>query len=452
MNHNAVETVLARMRGFDQAPAVYWRGQVLTYADFFRQIDAWRGELAARGIGAGSICGVHGDYSPHSCSLIFALLSVGAVIVPFTVASGPEMGRMEQLSSLEGMFSFADDDSWTFEARTTVDTNDLIEDFRTRGLPGLIVFTSGSTGAPKGILHDCERVMRKFVEERRGWRTILFLMMDHFGGFNTLVGTFAYGGMAVCSRSRTPEGICEAIQAAHAQLLPTTPTFLNLLMTSSTWQRFDLSSVELITYGTELMPQATLAKLGAIFPNTRFKQTYGLSELGVLRSHSQGSHSTWVKVGGDGFETKVLDGVLWIRSEASMVGYLNAPNPFESDGWFCTGDAVEQDGEFIRFVGRKSDVINVGGHKLLPIEVEEALLQADNVLEATVYAVDHPIMGQVPCARVTLREPEDAERLTARLRAHCRERLAKFKVPMRIVAVDALEQRTERHKKVRHAR
>ena len=89
------------------------------------------------------------------------------------------------------MFTFSDDDSWTFESFASVPQSELIDAFRERRSPGLVVFSSGSTGTPKGILQDCERVMRKFVQQRRGWRTVLFLMLDHFGGFNTLLSIYS---------------------------------------------------------------------------------------------------------------------------------------------------------------------------------------------------------------------------------------------------------------------
>jgi acyl-CoA synthetase (AMP-forming)/AMP-acid ligase II len=194
-----------------------------------------------------------------------------------------------------------------------------------------------------------------------------------------------------------------------------------------------MSSVELITYGTEVMTEATLARVTKLFPNARFHQTYGLSELGVLRSKSPDSSSTWVKVGGEGIETRVVDGLLHVRSEFAMVGYLNAPNPFDAEGWFNTGDAVEQNGEYLRILGRRSELINVGGQKVFPAEVETALLEADNVAEATVFAEKHPLMGHVVVARISLRQPEEALALKARLRKHCLSRLAPFKVPVKIV-------------------
>jgi acyl-CoA synthetase (AMP-forming)/AMP-acid ligase II len=315
----------------------------------------------------------------------------------------------------------------------------------------LIVFTSGSTGKPKGILHDCERVMRKFVEPRPGWRTVLFLMMDHFGGLNTLLSTFAYGGVGVCVAERSPEVVCRTIQQSRATLLPTTPTFLSFLMACGSYREFDLSSVKLITYGTEVMPDATLQKVKRIFPNAQIKQTYGLSELGVLRSKSESDESVWVKIGGQGFDVKVVDDVLWVRSEANMVGYLNAPNPFDQDGWMCTGDQVEVRGEYIRILGRESEMINVGGQKLFPAEVETVLLQAENIREATVYGAKHPLMGQVVHARVSLYRPEDPDILTERLRKLCLSRLARYKVPVRFITVTDEVQAGARFKKLRQA-
>ena len=123
--------------------------------------------------------------------------------------------------------------------------------------------------------------------------------------------------------------------AAHrVELLPTSPTFLNLLLLSEEHQRHDLSSLKLITYGTEPMPAHTLQKVHALFPEVKLLQTYGLSELGILRSQSRESGSLWMRVGGEGFETKIVDGRLFIRASSAMLGYLNAPNPFDADGFF----------------------------------------------------------------------------------------------------------------------
>jgi acyl-CoA synthetase (AMP-forming)/AMP-acid ligase II len=444
----AIDTVFARMRAKGDAPAMWWRGRAYSYAEMLEAVDAWDSRLRGDGVGSGTVCAVLGDYSPATCSMFFALMRARAILVPFTVAGSAEMAALSDIAGVERLYRFGPSDEAVIERFTPSGPNDLVASFRDRGMPGLIVFTSGSTGKPKGILHDCERVMRKFVAERRGWRTLLFLMMDHFGGFNTMLSAFAYGGVAICAPERTPEGVARTITDARVTLLPTTPTFLNLLLASGSYRAFDLSSVELITYGTEVMPDATLQRVRTIFPNAQVKQTYGLSELGVLRSKSESDDSVWVKIGGDGFEVRVKNDMLWVRSEANMVGYLNAPSPFDEEGWMCTGDHVEVRGEYMRILGRSSDMINVGGQKVFPAEVEEVLLRAPNVVEAAVFGVKHPLLGHVVHARVTTAGTEDPAELGVRLRRFCLDHMAKYKVPVRFVAAEGA-QHSERFKKLR---
>src|SRR4029077_12255483 len=120
----------------------------------------------------------------------------------------------------------------------------------------------------------------------------------------------------------------------------------------------------------------------------------------------------------------------------NMLGYLNAPSPIDAEGWMNTGDIVEEQDGLIRFLGRSSEVINVGGQKVFPTEVEAALLEADNIADATVYGVPHPLLGHAVAARLALNAPEEAKAVADRLRSHCRQRLQKFKVPMRFEIVE----------------
>jgi len=172
-------------------------------------------------------------------------------------------------------------------------------------------------------------------------------------------------------------------------------------------------------------------------PNVELRQTYGLSEVGILRAKSLASDSTWVRLGGEGYETKIVDGTLRIRARSSMVGYLNYPSPFDAEGWFDTGDLVESSGEYVKFIGRRTALINVGGQKVHPTEVEDLLLDMPEIGEVIVYGEANPIMGQVVAAKVRPTVKLPAAELRARMRAHCAGRLAPFKVPTRIVQVDA---------------
>jgi acyl-CoA synthetase (AMP-forming)/AMP-acid ligase II len=156
----------------------------------------------------------------------------------------------------------------------------------------------------------------------------------------------------------------------------------------------------------------------------------------------------WVKVGGEGFETRVIDGMLEIKAKSAMLGYLNAPSPFTEDGWFKTGDAVVTNGEYIKILGRKSEIINVGGEKVYPQEIEDVILELDNVSDVTVYGEKNPIMGNIVCARIRLRDDTKHKGFLNEIKIHCRKELQNYKVPVKIFLENEL-QYSERFKKKR---
>ncbi|HUA55521.1 MAG TPA: long-chain fatty acid--CoA ligase [Candidatus Sulfotelmatobacter sp.] len=446
-----VRTLLAHLQDRASTSVLAEAGREIPSDELLRRAVGWEGELASRGVGSGTVCSFIGDYAGDTVALLLALMRLGAVAMPLSPGAVPAMGELLAIAGARWLIDFRSvgDGGPSIEPVSATSPNPLVEAFRSTGHPGLVVFTSGSSGRPKGILHDFDRVLAKFAVSRPGWRAILFLMMDHFGGINTLCSCLKHGGVGICVGQRTPEAVCQSIESHRADLLPTTPTFLNMLLASGAWRKYDLSSLRLITYGAEPMPVATLQRIAAVFPNAKLQQTYGLSELGVLRSQSADRESLWLRVGGAGFETRVVDNVLHIRSISNMVGYLNAPSPIDAEGWMNTGDVVEERDGMLRFMGRVSEVINVGGQKVFPAEVEGVLLEAPGVAEATVYGRAHPLLGQAVCARVSLLAPEAHEAVVERLRGHCRERLSKFKVPIRIDVVEHDTQLSDRAKKVR---
>ena len=207
-------------------------------------------------------------------------------------------------------------------------------------------------------------LLDKFLTVRRGYRTLVFLLLDHIGGINTLLHILTQGGTAITSEARTADAVCACIEAHRVELLPTTPTFLNMLLISDAHKRFDLSSLRLITYGTEPMPLATLRHLHEALPNVTLKQTYGLTELGILPTQSRAPDELWIRLDRRVVDYKVVDNILWVRCRSAMLGYLNAPSPFDEEGWLNTQDVVQVDGEYLKILGRKSDIINVGGEKV----------------------------------------------------------------------------------------
>jgi acyl-CoA synthetase (AMP-forming)/AMP-acid ligase II len=425
------------------------KGAPTTYADMSRRIGSFQAELARRGVQRGHTVVVLADYAPDVFCMILALASQACIVVPMTRGSVIEEGEALAISGCDHLLSFAPDGlSWTLDAKRIPAPNPMLEDFRAEGRAGLVLFSSGSTGKPKGMLHDFGRVMDKFRTARAPVVAIPFLMLDHFGGINTLLAITASLGTVVTAENRTIPVICEAIQTYRVDLLPTTPSFLTLLAASDLSTKYDLGSLRRITYGTETMPQATLDRIRARFPECELQQTYGLSEVGVLRSQSRPDGSLWVRIGGSGFETQVRDGILWIRSEYRMVGYLNAPSAFDADGWFNTQDRVEVDGDWFRILGRITDLINVGGQKVYPAEVEDVILGLPNVADVVVTGEKHALLGHIVVAKVRLHEDEAQDVLRARVRKACLAKLTAYKVPAKVMLLEQ-EIYSARFKKMR---
>ncbi len=443
-----LDFLFERFATVPQAVAFADRGRTFTYAQILDATERFERRLAEEAIAPGDVVIVLGDYSPESVCLLFALACNRNILVPVTHESVIERSVIEQLSEAQWILSFLDGEL-RVEPRAVEPSNALLLGLREAGDPGLVLFSSGSSGTPKAILHNLRVVAEKFRRQGPAMVAIAFLMLDHFGGINTILSILSGLGTVVTVPDRSVVGICRTIEEQRVEILPTTPSFLGMLVRSDALDRFDLSSLKRITYGTEVMPQGTLDRVRKGFPGVVLQQTYGLSEVGVLRSKSRPDGSLWVWVGGDGFQTKVVNGVLWIKSDYSMIGYLNAPSLFDDEGWFNTQDLVEVDGEWLRILGRDSDLINVAGQKVYPAEVEQMIIEIDNIKDVAVYGEPHALLGQAIVARVATVEPEDVASLKARIRSAGARQLASYKLPTKVVLVDEAELYSARLKKRR---
>jgi long-chain acyl-CoA synthetase len=443
-----IEILFQRMAAFGETLAVATPRQSCSYQGLLEVVRRIEADLAA--VPAGSVVSVEGEYGPETIAAFLVLTAKAHIVVPLSPDSLAQHDAFRELAGVE------------FRVRVNVDaadpvkveptgrhrTHPLYDALRRDGHPGLVLFSSGSTGQPKAALHDLTRLLAKYTTPRQAYRTLVFLLLDHIGGVNTLFYTLSNGGAAVVPQDRSPAAVCSAIERHGVELLPTSPTFLNLLALSGAGPGH-LDSLKLVTYGTEPMPASTLDRARQMLPKARFLQTYGLTELGIMRSQSRDSDSLWLRIGGEDFEWKVVDGRLRIRAKSAMLGYLNAPSPFDADGFFDTGDLVETDGEWVRFLGRDSDVINVGGQKVHPAEVESVLLQMEHVGDVVVRGEPNPLTGQIVTATVRLTQPEAPLDFKVRMRRFCLERLAPYKIPAKVrFTTDAIH--SARFKRIRH--
>ena len=162
--------------------------------------------------------------------------------------------------------------------------------------------------------------MKRFETPRPSLKTINFLLFDHIGGLNTLLHTLFNKGTVVATKSRNVEDILATCDEFQIEVLPTTPTFLRLMLISGLIPERVPNSLKIITYGTERMDQTTLDQLCKLLPNIDFRQTYGMSELGIVRVKSEMRNSLFMKIGGEGVETKVINSILQIRSKTKDAG------------------------------------------------------------------------------------------------------------------------------------
>lgn len=353
------------------------------------------------GIQQGSVVAIVAEFSPLSIAMMLALIERNTILVPisFAVKNIDEYLRISQ-----AQFVIYAENNYKIETINRTVEHPMLLDLIKRNSAGIIFFSSGTTGEPKAALHNLDHLMKKFMTQGRKISMLTFLLFDHEGGFNTIMHALSSGSMIATLRERSPEEVCDIIEKYKIELLPTSPTFLNMLIISRVYEKYDLSSLRIISYGTEPMPETTLKRLHEIFPDVKLKQTYGLSELGVMSTKSENSESLWMKIGGDGFEMKIVDGILYIRTQSAMLGYLNAPSPFDEEGWFNTKDKVEEKDGYIRILGRTTDLINVGGNKVYPNEVESVLLSFAGVKDAHVYGETNPITGMSVVADVSVDE------------------------------------------------
>jgi acyl-CoA synthetase (AMP-forming)/AMP-acid ligase II len=365
-------------------PAVILDGQEIWFTDIQE-----RTRKHLDGIMAGDVVALIGDFNAESIADMIHLIDIGVILVPLSPLTEEEHRYFFDVAKVNWVVRNG------LKTRISPRKSDpLLDQLRYLNHAGLVLFSSGTTGRPKAILHDLTLFLKRFETPRPTYRTLAFLLFDHIGGINTLLHTLFNSGTIICTSRRDIKNVIAICQKYKIEVLPTTPTFLRLLLISGVIPREIPETLKVITYGTERMDESTLRRLCELLPAVDFRQTFGMSELGILRVKSKARDSLLMKIGGEGIEWKVENDLLLIRSETKMLGYLNAPSPFDKDGWYQTNDLVEVYGDYIKVVGRNNDVVNVGGLKFLLSEVELIAYENENVELATAKSASNPITGQ----------------------------------------------------------
>jgi acyl-CoA synthetase (AMP-forming)/AMP-acid ligase II len=292
-----------------------------------------------------------------------------------------------------------------------------------------LVPTSGTTSKPKLVVHSLESLARKVLESAkisdppRVWA--LFYDVARFAGYQVFFQSLLSGDTLVFP------GLTEPIEEralfcanAGVSHISATPTLWRKILMSPASAK--LAPVQ-ITLGGEASDQPILTSLAAKYPNARVTHIYASTEAGVGLAVSDGRAGypmSYTEKPFGGVEIRLSDDKLQIKAAANPERYANGNRFADADGWVETGDMVKVEGDRFFIIGRKSGIINVGGDKVIPEQVRDALLDCELVHEAVVYGKQNPFTGALVAADIVLSEPMSKTDARAAIDAFLHHRLS----------------------------
>jgi acyl-CoA synthetase (AMP-forming)/AMP-acid ligase II len=457
------EMVLSAADRFGDAEALVDGPLRLTFAEVVDRIRCAAGAFDQLGIQRGDRVAIWAPNSAEWLIAAFGLLTAGAVLVPVNTRFKPEeaadiIGRSGAKAVLVQQGFLGQD----YTAPAGVPVIDLKSEFLSSGPPfqrdvsgdaiSDIIFTSGTTGRPKGARMNHRQTLRMYEEWatladlREGDRYLMINPYFHTFGLKAgLVASFLRGATMLPVAVFDVDRVVELIERERITMLPGPPTLYHSLLNVGDKGR--LATLRAGVTGAADIPVELVRRIHDELPFQSLMTGYGLTEAGNVTLSVPGDSfedvATTAGVPCDGIEVRIADdGEVLVHGYGVMQGYLDDPaataEAVDADGWLHTGDRGSfTDAGRLRIVGRKKDMFIVGGFNAYPAEIEGFLLEHPAVAQAAVIGVPDERLGEVGTAFI-VRE-DDADAITGdELIAWSRDRMAGFKVPRFVEFLDEL--------------
>ncbi|WP_405969670.1 FadD3 family acyl-CoA ligase [Streptomyces sp. NBC_00988] len=445
------QMVLSAADRFGDAEAVVDGPLRLTFTELVERVRVAAGAFASAGVEQGDRVAIWAPNSAEWIVAAFGLMTAGGVVVPVnTRFKADEAHDIIVRSGAKAVLVQEGFLGLDFTAPPGVPVIDLKSGFLASGSPferkvtgdqvSDIVFTSGTTGRPKGVLMTHAQTLRLYAEwcdlagVREGDRYLIVNPFFHIFGFKAgMVASLIRGMTILPVPVFDVDTVLDLVEREKVTVLPGPPTLYHSLLTDRGTR--DLSSLRVAVTGAADIPVELIRRVMTELPFTSIMTGYGLTEAGTATATRPGDSfediATTVGTPCDGVEVQVADdGEVLVRGYSVMRGYFNDPDAtaeaIDEDGWLHTGDLGTLDERgYLRIVGRKKDMFIVGGFNAYPAEIEGFLMAHPAVAQAAVIGVPDERMGQVGRAFVVLRQPLTADELIE----WSRLRMAGFKVP-----------------------
>ncbi|RJE77179.1 hypothetical protein BGP78_09770 [Pseudoalteromonas sp. MSK9-3] len=442
-----IQTLIEKFVKAGNAPAIVSDDLTWSYSELVKRVNIQRNLLNKDGI-ENSVVLLCADYGHESLALLIALWQNNNIVALHKNKSPESLEKLAKVTGAKlALAPFSDGTHFKVECQFNQRQPEIVHSLLGKAEPGIVIFSSGTAGEPKGVLHALNPLLAKYGNTRSCGKLLAFLLFDHMGGIVTVLHALSTQGTLVLPKERTPREVCRCIERFQVETLHLSPTMLNLVVNTDSFKARDFSSLQHIDFGSEPMSQTLLTRLQKAFGSVSFCHTYGMSEFGLLMGDPDHPDQTGVKVDPE-YKLRVVDGILHIQGPTLMQGYINQEAEFTNDGYLITQDTAELKDGFLKITGRRSDIINVGGKSVIPSLVEKKMLEIDNIADVSVYGETNPILGQIVAACCYLHEPEVVDEVKQRVFGCLKGHLSAEQIP-RLITISDSPLVTERFKKAK---